>query len=62
MVNQSSRPAPSSDASHRVEWRVSDEPVPYEEAVAVMEERAAAIAAGEAPELVCLPVIRKYWE
>lgn len=37
-----------------VEWRVSDEPVPYEEAVAVMEERVARIAAGEAPELVWL--------
>ena len=37
-----------------VEWRVSDAPVAYEEAVAVMEARAAAIAAGEAPELVWL--------
>ena len=33
---------------------MSDTPVPYEEAVAFMEERAAAIAAGEAPEMVWL--------
>ncbi len=37
-----------------VEWRISDRPVPYEEAVAEMQARAAAIAAGEAPELVWL--------
>ena len=37
-----------------VEWRVSDAPVPYLEAVAAMENRVAAIAAGEAPELVWL--------
>lgn len=37
-----------------VEWRVSDRPVPYPEAVAAMESRVAAIAAGEAPELVWL--------
>lgn len=37
-----------------VEWRISDEPVPYEEAVAVMEQRAADIRAGVAPELVWL--------
>jgi len=37
-----------------VEWRISDEPVPYEDAVAEMQARAAAIAAGEAPELVWL--------
>jgi lipoyl(octanoyl) transferase len=37
-----------------VEWRVSDSPVPYLEAMAVMEARVAAIAAGEAPELVWL--------
>lgn len=37
-----------------VEWRVSDEPVPYEDAVAAMETRAAAIAEGTAPELVWL--------
>jgi len=37
-----------------VEWRISDSPVDYAEAVAAMETRAAAIAAGEAPELVWL--------
>src|SRR6202163_830049 len=37
-----------------VEWRVSDAPVPYLEAVAAMEARVAAIAAHEAPELVWL--------
>src|SRR3569832_339158 len=37
-----------------VEWRISAAPVPYPEAVAAMEARVAAIAAGEAPELVWL--------
>src|SRR5262245_28214291 len=37
-----------------VEWRISDSPVAYPEAVAAMEARAAAIAAGEAPEQVWL--------
>jgi lipoyl(octanoyl) transferase len=37
-----------------VEWRVSDSRVPYEQAVAVMQARAAAIAAGREPELVWL--------
>src|SRR5262245_45288860 len=37
-----------------VEWRVSDGLVPYETALAAMEERATAIAAGEARELVWL--------
>jgi lipoyl(octanoyl) transferase len=37
-----------------VEWRVSDAPVPYPEALDAMERRVAAIAAGEAPELVWL--------
>jgi lipoyl(octanoyl) transferase len=37
-----------------VEWRISDSPVDYLEAVAAMESRAAAIAAGEARELVWL--------
>ena len=36
------------------EWRVSDELVSYPDAVAVMEERAGAIAAGSAGELVWL--------
>ena len=37
-----------------VEWRVSDAPIPYPDAVAEMEARAAAIADGTAPELVWL--------
>jgi lipoyl(octanoyl) transferase len=37
-----------------VEWRISDGPVGYEAALAAMDERAAAIAAGAAPELVWL--------
>ncbi len=41
-------------AAGRVEWRVSDALVPYPEAVAVMEQRAAAIADGSASELVWL--------
>jgi lipoyl(octanoyl) transferase len=41
-------------AGRPVEWRVSDAPIPYPEAVAEMEARAAAIAEGTAPELVWL--------
>jgi lipoyl(octanoyl) transferase len=37
-----------------VEWRISDSPVDYLDAVAGMEARAAAIAVREAPELVWL--------
>ena len=37
-----------------VEWLISEALVPYPEALAAMEARAAAIAAGEAPELVWL--------
>src|ERR1700709_106084 len=37
-----------------VEWRISDEPIPYPEAVAAMEARVAAIATGDAPEMVWL--------
>src|SRR3954449_4923984 len=37
-----------------VEWRVSIAPVPYPEAVVAMEGRVAAIADGQAPELVWL--------
>ena len=37
-----------------IEWRVSDAPVPYEEAIRFMEERAAAIRAGTAHECVWL--------
>ncbi|MBC7145031.1 MAG: lipoyl(octanoyl) transferase LipB [Thioclava marina] len=37
-----------------VEWRISEAPVPYEEALAFMEDRVARIAAGEAEEMVWL--------
>lgn len=37
-----------------IEWRVSDSPVAYEDALAFMEERAAAIRAGRADECVWL--------
>ncbi|MCP4618542.1 MAG: lipoyl(octanoyl) transferase LipB [Bradyrhizobium sp.] len=37
-----------------VEWRISDSAVPYPEAVAAMEARAAEIGAGEAREMVWL--------
>jgi len=37
-----------------VEWRISDQPVDYPEAVAEMEARVAAIRAGTQPELVWL--------
>lgn len=40
--------------SSDIEWRMSDAPVPYEDAVAEMEARVAAIHAGTAPELVWL--------
>jgi lipoyl(octanoyl) transferase len=40
--------------SSGLEWRVTDEPVPYAEAVAGMEARVAAIREGTAPELVWL--------
>src|ERR1700761_4707997 len=41
-------------ADRAVEWRISDSLVPYPEAVALMEDRVAAIATGRAPELVWL--------
>src|SRR5580693_6668240 len=37
-----------------VEWLISDQPIPYPEAVAVMEARVADIADGRAPEAVWL--------
>ena len=37
-----------------IEWRVSDKPVPYEDALAEMEQRAAAVREGTAGELVWL--------
>src|SRR3569833_4498439 len=46
-------PFPAAGGSE-VEWRISDSPVDYAEATAVMEARVAAIAEGRAPELVWL--------
>lgn len=37
-----------------IEWRISDEPVPYEDALAFMEQRVADIRAGLAPDCVWL--------
>jgi len=45
------RPAADLDP---VEWAMSDGLVPYEQALAVMDQRVAAMAAGKAPELVWL--------
>ncbi len=39
-------------ATGEIEWRTSPDPVPYEAAVSAMEERAAAISAGQAPEFI----------
>jgi lipoyl(octanoyl) transferase len=46
--------APTAAAGAPVAWQVETAPVAYEQALAVMEARAAAIAAGEAAELVWL--------
>jgi lipoyl(octanoyl) transferase len=43
-----------SDVPQDIEWRVSEAPVPYEGALAFMEQRAAAIRSGEAGECVWL--------
>lgn len=58
MVNARSAPsdlalAPRTEAGP-VEWRISDAPVDYEAALAAMDERVAAIAAGRAAEQVWL--------
>lgn len=42
------------ETAETVEWRVSETPVPYEEALAWMEARAAAIRERDAPECVWL--------
>ena len=39
---------------HAVEWRISDQPVPYPDSLSEMDRRVAEIAAGAAPELVWL--------
>jgi lipoyl(octanoyl) transferase len=48
------RHLPAVDLIDGIEWRVSASPVPYEEALTFMAERAAAIRAGEAAECVWL--------
>jgi lipoyl(octanoyl) transferase len=45
---------PAREGSPPVEWRIASGPVPYDEAVAAMETRVAAIAEGRAPEFVWL--------
>jgi lipoyl(octanoyl) transferase len=45
---------PEGALKSRLEWRISDRPVPYEAALAAMETRAAAIAKGKAGEEVWL--------
>ena len=45
---------PAPDGSAPVEWLISDRPVAYAEALAVMDARVEQIAAGAAPELVWL--------
>jgi lipoyl(octanoyl) transferase len=54
LAHSLSAPAFLRSDGRAVEWAVSAGPVGYEEAVAFMETRAAAIAAGEAGELVWL--------
>lgn len=44
----------ATEGSPAVRWRISDQPVPYDEALATMEREVAAIANGEADELVWL--------
>lgn len=46
--------APDMTMPHAPEWRRDSAPVPYTQALAAMEERNAAIAAGEANELIWL--------
>ncbi len=46
--------APRTDAADAVEWRISDAPVAYPDALAFMEGRVADIHAGRAPEAVWL--------
>jgi lipoyl(octanoyl) transferase len=45
---------PAVPGTNDIEWRTSDHLVPYEEALAFMEDRAAAIRAGSAPECIWL--------
>ncbi len=53
LLEKSSKNLPVTDFE-TIEWRISDRPVGYLDAVAEMEARVAAIASGSAPELVWL--------
>jgi lipoyl(octanoyl) transferase len=55
-VNQTcqNRPKLQRDDDQPVEWRIFDAPLDYEEALRMMDERVAAIAAGDAREAVWL--------
>src|SRR5580765_40513 len=52
--NRPSGRKPGEAVTNPIEWRISDSPVPYPEAVQAMEARVAAIRAGTAPEQVWL--------
>ena len=56
MLDEVLKPAPffARDDSERPQWVVATAPVPYSDAVTLMEARVAAIQAGEAPEMVWL--------
>ena len=45
---------PTSSGMPTIEWRISDAPVPYLDAVREMESRVEAIASGRSPELIWL--------
>ena len=56
MLDEVLKPAPffARDDNERPQWVVATAPVPYPDAVALMEARVAAIQAGDAPEMVWL--------
>jgi lipoyl(octanoyl) transferase len=54
MTPAGSSAAVRSSRTEPIEWRISQEPVEYLDALAAMEERVAAIRAGDAPELCWL--------
>jgi lipoyl(octanoyl) transferase len=53
-MTQSFDPPPASTAARPVEWRISEQQVPYPDAMQEMEARVEAIRKGAAPELVWL--------
>src|SRR5919106_1524522 len=54
MTPEAARASEGRPAGPGVEWRISEAPVPYPEAIALMEARVAAIRDAGAPELVWL--------